>query len=95
MKIHIETTLLDDLFENLYSYRDIQKGAEDTYDDIDSQNWVIKEYKRCRDTLMNIPQIKEALPAFIKSNRTSSDFRRYMQGAKAHYAERRTMISEF
>lgn len=53
-----------------------------------------KEYKRCRDTLMNIPQIKEALPAFIKSNRTSSDFRRYMQGAKAHYAERRTMISE-
>lgn len=39
----IETTLLDDLFENLYSYRDIQKGAEDPYDDIDSQNWVIKD----------------------------------------------------
>lgn len=38
----IDTLLLDDLFENLYSYRDIQKGAEDPFDDIDSQEWVIK-----------------------------------------------------
>ena len=39
----IETSLIDDLFENLYSYRDIQKGADDPFDDIDSQNWVIKD----------------------------------------------------
>ena len=39
----IETTLIDDLFENLYSDRDIQKGAEDPYDDIDSQCWVVKD----------------------------------------------------
>ena len=38
----IETSLLDDLFENLYSYREIQKGAEDPFDDIDSPMWVIK-----------------------------------------------------
>ena len=38
----IDTSLLNDLFENLYSYRDIQKGAEDPFDDIDSQEWIIK-----------------------------------------------------
>ena len=39
----ITTTLLDDLFENLYSYREIQKGAEDPFDDIDSPMWVIRD----------------------------------------------------
>ncbi|MBR5650323.1 HEPN-associated N-terminal domain-containing protein [Pseudobutyrivibrio sp.] len=39
----IETSLLDDLFENLYSYREIQKGAVDLFDDIDSPMWVIKD----------------------------------------------------
>lgn len=38
-----ETSLLEDLFDNLYSNRDIQKGAEDPFDDIDSQGWVIKD----------------------------------------------------
>ena len=38
----IEKSLLEDLFENLYSDREIKKGAEDKFDDIDSQNWVIK-----------------------------------------------------
>ena len=38
----IKTSLLDDLFENRYSYREIQKGAEDPFDDIDSPMWVIK-----------------------------------------------------
>lgn len=38
----VETSLLDDLFENLYSDREIQNGAEDPFDDIDSQMWVIK-----------------------------------------------------
>ena len=36
----IDTNLIDDLFENLYSVRDIQHGAEDPFDDIDSANWV-------------------------------------------------------
>ena len=36
------TTLLDDLFENLYSYREIQKGADDPFADIDSPVWVVK-----------------------------------------------------
>lgn len=53
-----------------------------------------KDYKRCRDTLLKIPKLKDALPAFIKSNRTAGDFRRYMQGADSHYAGRRTMITE-
>ena len=39
----IETSLLEDLFENYYSYREIQKGAKDPFDDIDSQMWVIKD----------------------------------------------------
>lgn len=38
----IESTLLDDLFENLYSVREIQKGADDPFDDVDSQKWVVK-----------------------------------------------------
>ena len=39
----IETPLLEDLFENLYSVREIQKGAVDQYDDVDSLQWVIKD----------------------------------------------------
>ena len=38
----IKTNLLDDLFENLYSDREIQKGSIDSFDDIDSNLWVIK-----------------------------------------------------
>ncbi len=38
----IATSLLEDLFENLYSYREIQKGAEDPYDDIDANIWVLQ-----------------------------------------------------
>ena len=37
-----ETSLLTDLFDDLYSYREIQKGAYDQFSDIDSQEWVIK-----------------------------------------------------
>ena len=39
----VESSLIEDLFENLYSYREIQKGAEDPFDDIDSPMWVIKD----------------------------------------------------
>lgn len=39
----IDTPLIDDLFENLYSDRDIQKGAEDQFDDVDSQSLVIRD----------------------------------------------------
>lgn len=38
----LNTSLLEDLFENLYSTREIQKGADDLYSDIDSDNWVVK-----------------------------------------------------
>lgn len=38
-----ETSLIDDLFENLYSVREIQKGAYDPFDDIDSQGWVVRD----------------------------------------------------
>lgn len=53
-----------------------------------------KEYKRCRDTLLQIPQLKEHLPPFLKSNRTAKDFRRYMQGQEQHYADRRQVITK-
>ena len=36
------TGLLEELFENLYSVREIQKGAVDPYDDVDACNWVIR-----------------------------------------------------
>lgn len=38
----VDSGLLEALFENLYSYREIQKGAEDIYSDIDSSEWVVK-----------------------------------------------------
>lgn len=50
------------------------------------------EYKRCRDILMKVPELKGHIPAFIKSNRTAQDFRRYMQGLDQHYAGRREII---
>ncbi len=39
----LDTTLVDDLFENLYTPRQIQKGDYDPFEDIDSQEWVIKD----------------------------------------------------
>lgn len=50
------------------------------------------EYKRCRDILMKVPELKEHIPVFIKSNRTAQDFRRYMQVLDQHYAGRRGII---
>lgn len=38
----VDSGLLEALFENLYSVREIQKGAEDIYCDIDSPEWVVK-----------------------------------------------------
>lgn len=52
-----------------------------------------KDYKRCRDTLMNVPALKANIPAFIKSNRTASAFRSYMQAYDQHYAGRRALIN--
>ncbi len=51
-----------------------------------------KDYKRCRDTLMQVPELKEHIPAFIKSNHSADDFRRYMQGYNPHYKDRRSLI---
>lgn len=52
-----------------------------------------KDYKRCRDTLMKVPELKAHIPAFIKSNRTANDFRGYMQAYDQHYAGRRDLIN--
>lgn len=52
-----------------------------------------KEYKRCRDTLMNVPELKGHIPAFIKSNHTAGDFRRYIQGQESRYVDRRRVIT--
>ena len=53
-----------------------------------------REYKRCRDILLKVPELKEHIPSFIKSNHTARDFRSYMQGKEQHYADRRRVISE-
>lgn len=37
----METSLLEDLFKNLYSDREIQKGADDPYSDVDLNDWVV------------------------------------------------------
>ena len=52
-----------------------------------------KDYKRFRDTLMKVPELKAHIPAFIKSNRTANDFRGYMQAYDQHYAGRRDFIN--
>ena len=51
-----------------------------------------KDYKRCRDILMRVPELKLHIPAFIKSNHSANDFRSYMQAYNQHYAERRSLI---
>ena len=51
-----------------------------------------KDYKRCRDILMQVPELKSHIPAFIKSNHSANDFRRYMQAYNQHYADRRSLI---
>lgn len=38
----LDSGLIEELFDNLYSAREIQKGAEDIYSDIDSPDWVVK-----------------------------------------------------
>ncbi len=53
-----------------------------------------REYKRCRDILLKVPELKEHIPSFIKSNHTARDFRSYMQGKEQHYADRRRVITE-
>lgn len=52
-----------------------------------------KDYKRCRDILMKVPELKSHIPVFIKSNRTAKDFRGYMQAYNQHYVERRELIN--
>lgn len=52
-----------------------------------------KDYKRCRDILMQIPELKTHIPTFIKSNHSANDFRRYMQAYNQHYADRRSLIN--
>lgn len=52
-----------------------------------------KEYDRCRNILLKAQQLTGSIPAFIKSNRTATDFRRYMQGQAQHYVDRRRIIT--
>lgn len=47
------------------------------------------EYKRRRDILMKVPELKDRIPDFIKDNRNAQDFRRHMQALDQHYAGRR------
>lgn len=53
-----------------------------------------KDYKRCRDILMQVPELKSHIPTFIKSNHSANDFRSYMQAYNQHYADRRSLIHE-
>lgn len=62
--------------------------AKATNGDIDE-----KEYKRCRDILMKVPELKGHIPAFIKSNHTARDFRSYIQAQEQHYVDRRRIIT--
>ena len=41
---------------------------------------------------MQVPELKSHIPAFIKSNHSANDFRRYMQAYNQHYADRRSLI---
>ena len=50
------------------------------------------DYKRMRESLFSIPEIQEHIPQIIKSNRSSSDFRRYMQTKSDTYKGRREII---
>ena len=52
-----------------------------------------KDYKRCRDILMQVPELKAHIPAFIKSNHSANNFRSYMQAYNQHYAPRRLLIN--
>lgn len=52
-----------------------------------------KDYKRFRDILMQVPELKIHIPSFIKSNHSAADFRNYMQAYNDHYVERRKLIN--
>ncbi len=52
------------------------------------------EYKRCRNILMKVPELKGHIPVYLKSNRTAREFRRYMQELDAHYVGRRGVITQ-
>ena len=52
------------------------------------------EYKRHRDILMKVPELKDRIPDFIKDNRNAQDFRRHMQALHQHYAGRRAIITQ-
>lgn len=52
------------------------------------------EYKRRREILMKVPELKDRIPDFIKDNRNAQDFRRHMQALDQHYAGRRAIITQ-
>lgn len=57
-------------------------------------NYDNNEYMSDLKLLIGDKKIAKLLPAIIKVNRTSSDFRRAMQAKFKHYAERRAFIDE-
>lgn len=52
------------------------------------------EYQRLRKELLDIPDIKDKVPRFLKSNHTAKAFRQDMQGQADHYAGRRKIIND-
>ena len=52
------------------------------------------EYKRLRKIVLGFPNISHLLPAYLKSNRTPSEFRTWIQSKASSYAERRALINE-
>lgn len=51
------------------------------------------EYKRMREQLLSLPSVKDHIPSFIKANRSSADFRGYMQAQSENYRDRRAIIN--
>lgn len=52
------------------------------------------EYRYYRKLVMETSKFKNHIPTFIKSNKTSSEFRRYMQAEHGGYKERREFIAQ-
>lgn len=53
-----------------------------------------QEYKKMREQILEIDNLKSNIPIFIKVQRTPNEFRRYMQGLYGDYAGRRKFITD-
>ncbi|MFR1850684.1 MULTISPECIES: serine/threonine-protein kinase [Clostridia] len=53
-----------------------------------------QEYKKMREQILEIDNLKSHIPIFLKVQRTPNEFRRYMQGLYGNYAGRRKFITD-